>query len=157
MRELRPTQALAAIPVDRDSGPQVADKHAIRALLARLAEAWAKGDASAYAACFTEDASYITFNGLFLKGRAENLSLHDALFKTILKGTTISSEIVGIELLSDNIGLVHTASTGRKESLQTYVVVRTPSGWLIRSFQNTRIDSFSAWITQWFWQRKRQS
>jgi uncharacterized protein (TIGR02246 family) len=51
-----------------------ADEHAI--LLARLYDAWARGDGEAYAGCFAERSDYITFNGLHLRGRAENAKLH---------------------------------------------------------------------------------
>ncbi|MGI9063628.1 MAG: SgcJ/EcaC family oxidoreductase [Pseudonocardiaceae bacterium] len=38
--------------------------------LARLAAAWNAGDASGYAAQFTEDATYVAFNGEVMRGRA---------------------------------------------------------------------------------------
>ncbi|MGD0134214.1 MAG: SgcJ/EcaC family oxidoreductase, partial [Bryobacteraceae bacterium] len=63
------------------------DDQAIRALLVKMYEAWAMGNGSAYAACFTEDSDYVTFNGIRLRGRRENAELHDALFRGVLKGT----------------------------------------------------------------------
>ena len=132
---------------------QVADENAIRLLLARLHDAWARGDAEAYAACFTEESDYITFNGMHVRGRAENAKLHTALFRRVLKGTALSAEIESVKLLSSCVALVHTAGSGRKKSFQSYVLVKSGSNWLIRSFQNTRVQPFSVRITRWLQNR----
>ena len=125
------------------------DETAIRSLLTRLYDAWGHGDGAAYAQCFAEQSDYITFNGMHLRGRAENATLHGALFRDALKGTTLSAEIESIALLSSGVALVHTAGSGRKRSYQTYVLVKVGDGWLIRSFQNTRVQPLSVWITRW--------
>jgi uncharacterized protein (TIGR02246 family) len=130
-----------------ETGPL--DETAIRALLARLYKAWADGDGEAYGQCFAEASDYITFNGMHLRGRSENIALHGALFRGVLKGTKLSAEIKSIELLSSSIALVHTEGSGRKQSYQTYVLVKFGGEWLIRSFQNTRVQPFSIWITRW--------
>src|ERR1700683_4908387 len=125
------------------------DETAIRSLLTRLYDAWGHGDGAAYAQCFAEQSDYITFNGMHLRGRAENATLRGALFRDALKGTTLSAEIESIALLSSGVALVHTAGSGRKRSYQTYVLVKVGDGWLIRSFQNTRVQPLSVWITRW--------
>jgi uncharacterized protein (TIGR02246 family) len=124
------------------------DDQAIRALLVKMYEAWAMGNGSAYAACFTEDSDYVTFNGIRLRGRRENAELHDALFRGVLKGTRIAAAVESLASLSDDVALVHTLGTGRKKSRQTYVVVRREGGWQIRSFQNTRLQPLSVWLTR---------
>lgn len=129
------------------------DANSIRSLLARLYDAWARGDGDGYAACFAERSDYITFNGIHLHGRAENAELHGALFRSVLKGTKLSAEIESIELLSSAVALVHTVGSGRKKSYQTYVLVKPDADWLIRSFQNTRVQRFSAWVTRWMQKR----
>jgi uncharacterized protein (TIGR02246 family) len=124
------------------------DDQAIRALLVKMSEAWAMGNGSAYAACFTEDSDYVTFNGIRLRGRRENAELHAALFRGVLKGTRIAATVESLASLSDDVALVHTLGTGRKKSRQTYVVVRREEGWQIRSFQNTRLQPLSVWLTR---------
>jgi uncharacterized protein (TIGR02246 family) len=131
------------------------DKNSIHLLLARLYDAWARGDGEGYAACFTQKSDYITFNGIHLRGRAENAELHGALFRSVLKGTKLSAEIESIELLSSGVALVHTVGSGRKKSYQTYVLVNSGTEWLIRSFQNTRVQPFSACMTRWMQKRAR--
>jgi uncharacterized protein (TIGR02246 family) len=125
------------------------DETTIRSLLARLYDAWARGDGAAYGQCFAEASDYITFNGIHLRGRTENTALHSALFRCVLKGTKLSAEIKSIELLSSSIALVHTEGSGRKRSYQTYVLGKSGGEWLIRSFQNTRVQPLSIWITRW--------
>jgi uncharacterized protein (TIGR02246 family) len=125
------------------------DEAAIRALLTRLYDAWARGDGLAYGGCFAEQSDYITFNGMHLHGRTENATLHGALFRGVLQGTKLSAQIESLAMLSDGIALVHTAGTGRMRSYQTYVLVRVGADWLIRSFQNTRVQPLSIWITRW--------
>jgi hypothetical protein len=80
------------------------------------------------------------------KGRAENAKLHGALFRGVLKGSKLSAEIESLEFLSNGVALVHTAGNGRKKSYQTYLLVKSGSDWLVRSFQNTRRQPFSGWI-----------
>jgi uncharacterized protein (TIGR02246 family) len=125
------------------------DETAIRSLLTRLYDAWAHGDGDTYAQCFAEQSDYITFNGMHLRGRTENATLHGALFRGVLKGTKLSAEIQSIDLLSSGIALVHTAGSGRRKSYQTYVLTKSGDDWLIRSFQNTRVQPLSIWITRW--------
>lgn len=129
------------------------DDNSIRLLLLRLHDAWARGDGDAYAACFTEKSDYITFSGIHLRTRAENAELHAALFRSVLKGTKLSAEIESVELLSNSVALVHTVGRARKKSYQTFVLVKSDGEWLIRSFQNTRVQPFSAWITRRFQKR----
>ncbi len=135
----------------------VDDENSIRLLLARLYDAWARGDGDGYAACFTRKSDYITFNGIHLYGQAENAELHRALFQNVLKGTRLSPEIESLELLSSGVALVHTVGDGRKKSYQTYVLVKSDSKWLIRSFQNTRVQPFSIRITRWMQRRAGRS
>jgi uncharacterized protein (TIGR02246 family) len=125
------------------------EARAVRAVLARTHEAWARGDGHGYAACFTGDSSGVTFLGLCLDGRAANAELHEALFQSVLKGTRITAEIDALEWLSPDVALVRTASYGRARGYQTYVLIKRDGAWLIRSFQNTRARPAMIWFTRW--------
>jgi uncharacterized protein (TIGR02246 family) len=131
----------------------VDDENSIRSLLARLYDSWGRGDGDAYAACFAQKSDYITFNGVHLRTRAENAELHGALFRNVLKGTKLSAQIESLELLSSTVALLHTVGSGRKRSYQTYVLVKSDAEWLIRSFQNTRVQPLSVRITRWMQKR----
>ena len=122
------------------STDQVENEQLIRALLARLSEAWARGDGKTYAACFTEDCDYITFNCIHLHGRAENADLHEALFRTVLRGTRLSADIEKVKLLARDVAIVHTIGHGLKKSHQTYVLTKLGANWLINHFRTPRYN-----------------
>ncbi|NRQ40551.1 SgcJ/EcaC family oxidoreductase [Nonomuraea sp. NN258] len=127
----------------------------ITTLLTRLAEAWNAGDATAYAALFTEDADYISFDGTLTRGRAAIESTHRWLFEGPLKGSTMATGggaptmATGggapiVKPLADGAVLVisegGTALPGgpRRASIVTFTAVRASGEWLFASFQNTR-------------------
>jgi uncharacterized protein (TIGR02246 family) len=115
-----------------------AGEMAVRDLLAGVFEAWRQRDGVAYAGCFTANSHYITFNGIHLRGRQENAHLHSALFRGVLQGSTISADVSSIEFLAPTVALVHTVGRGRKHSNE----------WRIRSFQITRVQLLSVWLTR---------
>ena len=138
------------------------DVNTIRSLLDQMRDAWARGDAAAYADCFSRDSDYVTFNGMHLRGRNENAELHEALFGGPLKGTRLSAAIESLVFLSPEVALVHTVGSGakrrradsrRNKSIQSLIVVKQDGQWRIRSFQNTRIRPFSIWLTRQFARR----
>jgi len=143
-----------------------ADANAIRTLVNRMSEAWSRGDAAAYADCFSNDSDYVTFNGMHLHGRRENADLHHALFRGVLKGTRVSPNIESLTFLSHDIALIHTVGSGAKrgrvdsgarKSIQTLIVVKLDGHWRIRSFQNTRIRRLSIWLTRLMAKRERRA
>ncbi|GGV37076.1 hypothetical protein GCM10010182_71590 [Actinomadura cremea] len=114
-------------------------------LLNRLAEAWNAGDATAYAAAFTEDADYVRFDGRRVRGRAAIESSHRWLFDGPLKGSTMGGMDGEIKPLADGAVLAvsegGTAVAGgpRRPSTVSFTAVRTPDGRRFASFQNTRV------------------
>ena len=118
----------------------------ICALLQRLNEAW--GDADAYAAFFTEDADYVTFDGSSVKGRVAIAESHRPLFEGFMRGSRLSSQTTAVRFLTPEVALVHgrgaviqrrqKQASRRALSVQTMVVIRQDGRWLITAFQNTR-------------------
>jgi len=126
------------------------DLAAIRALTLRLAEAWNRNDADAYAALFAEDSDYVTFDGSHLKGRTVNAASHRALFETVLKGSRAAYEPdIAVRFLTPDVAVMHAYGSillpwqrtvvPSRRSLQTYVVKRDQGGWRIHAFHNTRV------------------
>jgi uncharacterized protein (TIGR02246 family) len=127
-----------------------ADLAAIRGLTRRLADAWNRNDADAYAKLFADDCDYVAFDGSHLKGRAANAESHRALFKTVLKGSrAVYEPDIAVRFLAPDVAVMHaygsvllpwqrSVVTSRR-SLQTYVVKRDADGWCVHAFHNTRV------------------
>ncbi|MEU9017972.1 SgcJ/EcaC family oxidoreductase [Actinomadura sp. NPDC048394] len=120
------------------------DETAIRALFEQLTDAWARGDGAAYGACFTADATYITYVGTLYRGAEEIGAAHQALFDSFLKGTKLACEIVDIRMTAPGSAVVVTRgdtykkAPGKLKKLQTNTVVRCADGrWRLAAFQNT--------------------
>jgi len=98
---------------------------------------------------FTEGSDYVTFDGTELHGYEANRILHESLRRGVLRGSHLTCHIHRLRFLTGDVAIVH--STGnlqlrfhkrpkrRRDSIQTTVVRRTPLGWQIEAFHNTRI------------------
>lgn len=130
--------------VDRNAAST--DEAEVRALLQQLNEAW--GDADAFAALFTEDADYVTFDGSQVKGRAALAESHRPLFEGLMRGSRLMGQATATRFLTPDVALVHSKgaviqrrqkrASRRAVSVQTNVVVRRNGRWQIAAFQNTR-------------------
>lgn len=128
-----------------------ADEAAIRTLCQQLNAAW--GNADAFAAAFTDDADYITFDGTHTRGRAAIAQVHRPLFEGFMKGSRLSGRTLSVRFLAPNVALVlstggvirgHQKELSRKSlSVQTMVAVKQEDHWLFTAFQNTRYRPFT--------------
>jgi len=133
------------VPVLDDS----ADRRAILLLGHALQDAWNRGDAAGFAAPFTDDASFVAWNGLHGYGRR---AIEDA-HRPLLAGPLAGSRMV---LVDDNgpeslrfvrpdvavmvtSGAVTLPDTGPDHaSVQTFVLTKNDNRWQITAFHNTR-------------------
>ncbi|MEU0503870.1 SgcJ/EcaC family oxidoreductase [Nocardia sp. NPDC005998] len=133
-----------------------ADTQAIQDVLTELIEAWGRGDADAYGAVFTEDATYTSFLGTLYRGRADIAASHRALFGSVLKGTRLADDIVDIRFYGPDTAVVNSHGdtykgqpkrTDQLSKTQTYTLVRREGRWLIAAFQNTKRNKLMERIT----------
>jgi uncharacterized protein (TIGR02246 family) len=127
----------------------------IDATLARMTAAWNAGDAAAYAALFTIDATYVAFNGQMMRGRTAIEDTHRWLFEGPLRSSRMvrsegpAAEEHHIRFIRPDVALVHTAGGGvqlagaaeltpDRESVVSLVLVDDGGSWQIAAFQNTR-------------------
>jgi uncharacterized protein (TIGR02246 family) len=143
------------MPDDPADQPQRAtDETEIRALHRRSLEGWNQGNGAAFAAPFSTDADFIAFDGSLLHGRAQIAQVHQELFDKWLKGSRLVVEQTTVRFLRDDVAVVLTVGAcvmrgksrpaPERDSIQTQVAVREPSGWSFVSFQNTRIRPIAA-------------
>ncbi|MEV6557240.1 SgcJ/EcaC family oxidoreductase [Nocardia sp. NPDC051756] len=119
----------------------------IRAVFTEMVEAWGRGDADAYGAVFTEDATYTAWFGTLFQGRADIVESHRALFGSFLKDTKMADDVVDIRFYGPDTAVVNSRgdlykgspkTPDRLSKVQTYTLVRQDGQWLIASFQNTK-------------------
>ncbi|MEZ4621978.1 MAG: SgcJ/EcaC family oxidoreductase [Caldilineaceae bacterium] len=138
------------------------DEAAVRQLFQQLMDAWAAGDAHAYAALFTADADYIAFDGVNQKGRAAIEAGHKPLFDRFLKGSKLTGGLVSLTQLAPNVIMAHAEGSildaGRRApdperlSNQTLIAVKEEGHWRFRAFHNTRapinggVRNLIAWL-----------
>ncbi|MFG1964815.1 SgcJ/EcaC family oxidoreductase [Nonomuraea sp. NPDC049028] len=121
------------------------DLAAIRTVLQRSQDAWNRGDGAAYGACFSDDATDVTFVGTVYHGGAEIGRAHQALFDSFLKGTQLVMEILEIRRYGADTAVVVTRGEVVKGApkklgkLATYTLVREADGqWCIAAVQKTK-------------------
>ncbi|MEJ3655245.1 SgcJ/EcaC family oxidoreductase [Actinomycetes bacterium KLBMP 9759] len=125
--------------------------------LGRIGAAWNAGDAAAYAAEFTKDATYVTFSGDVLTSRTAVEDVHRRLFEGPLRasrmvGTDQTAEVTGVaqKIRFLRPGVAHVLSGGGVElagsaglpadraSVVTFVLVQDEGEWRVAAFHNTR-------------------
>jgi uncharacterized protein (TIGR02246 family) len=125
------------------------DQREVRELIARLSDSWARGDAKAYGAEFTDDCDYVAFDGTRFRGPSEPSTHLARLFDTVLKGSRLEGEVESVRFITPDVAVAHwTGSVAypwqqrvrrRRQSRQTLVVVRRDGRWQATAFQNTRV------------------
>ena len=123
--------------------PTAADEAAVRGLLDKINQAWARGDAATYASFHTSDADLIDFRGVHAVGRQAIIDLLQPAFDGVLRNSTVDAQIVDLRFLSATVAIFHTKGKivpMGEDSIQTFVATKGPDGWLIAAFQNTRIQ-----------------
>jgi uncharacterized protein (TIGR02246 family) len=139
----RGTPAPAPGTANAETGTD-ADEAAVRGLLEKINEAWARGDAAAYASHHTTDADLIDFRGVHAVGRQAIIDLLQPAFDGVLKNSTVEARIVDLRFLSAEVAIFHTEGKivpMGEDSIQTFVATKGGDGWLIAAFQNTRIQT----------------
>jgi len=137
-------------PKEMDLLQVAADRQAIMQLFAQMSEAWNKGDAESFAACFTDDADYVTFNGSHLKGRREIADVHARLWSGVLRGSLLLGSSQELRFAAPDVALVHAVGAvqlrwqkrppTRRLSINTNVVLKVNGQWRIAAFHNCRMQ-----------------
>ncbi|MCW3818767.1 SgcJ/EcaC family oxidoreductase [Micromonospora sp. DR5-3] len=132
------------------SGPAAAHLDVCN-VLDQLVGAWDRGDADAYGAMFTDDATYTTYVGTHYQGRRDITESHRALFGGFVKGTKLADSYLDIRFYGPGTAIVTSRGDtyeGQRpqpaelSKTQTYTLVRQDDGtWRIAAFHNTKRQS----------------
>ena len=122
------------------------DRQAIRDVLASLYKAWAEGDADAFVADYTDDATVVQ-PGVYKKDREEIRTTMAAAFAGPLSGSRATDHPSSIRFLTGDTAIVISeggiifagqdavASEGLIRA--TWVLVRRDGSWRIASYHNS--------------------
>lgn len=112
-------------------------------------DAWARGDAAAWAATFTPDGDVVTFSGDHMHGREHITTDMQHYFDAYLQDTRLLMLTEQVRHLEPDTVIIvrtgcvlwddETACTDEALSVNTNVLVRRHGTWLQTSFQNTRV------------------
>jgi uncharacterized protein (TIGR02246 family) len=83
-------------------------RSAIRTLLDRMGEAWARGDGQAYASVFSEDATFDNAPGQRVVGRQGIAASHQQIFDSVLTHTRLGGGYpVQLQSVTPDVVVVH--------------------------------------------------
>jgi uncharacterized protein (TIGR02246 family) len=124
--------------------------------LTRMVSAWDAGDAAAYAAEFTEGASYVIYVGLAYFGRAAIERAHIPVFEKWQKGSRMAIRVLEKRMLDQSTAVVVTeggiGKRGRirQNKVQTFTLVRVENRWVCTAFQNTKKNHLFIRLNRYF-------
>jgi uncharacterized protein (TIGR02246 family) len=130
------------------------DEAAVRAAMAGVIAAWADNDADAFAERYAEDASIITTEGLYWKGREPIRDIIKMLYAGPLKGSKVFQDVEDVRFISDTVavavcryailmgGLTELPPEEKRRS--TYVLSKRDSAWLVEAWQGSMITEPAA-------------
>lgn len=130
--------------MDGTSGLPADARAGVEAALRRIVAAWDAGDADAFAAEFTDDASYVIYTGTAYTGRRVIAASHEPVLRKWRKGSRMEVRVRSARLLADGVAVVVTdGGIGtrrriRRDKVQTFTFVRTGDAWRCAAFQNTK-------------------
>ena len=126
------------------------DVDAVQAVEAAQATAWNHHDAKAYAALFSPDADVVNVLGWWWKSRAELEARLGRAFSGVFRKSVLHIRSVDVRFPASDVAVAHVRWTmigalspdGRPEDtpqqgIQTQLLVRAGTGWIIDAFQNT--------------------
>lgn len=126
------------------------DEAAVLKGIERVIDAWANNDANAFAESHGEEATLVTVEGLYCKGREPIRSLMTMLYSGPFKGSKVFWKLEDIRFVSDDVAIViywNGILLGGLEELPpeetrraTTVLSKQGNGeWLVEAFQNVFI------------------
>jgi uncharacterized protein (TIGR02246 family) len=122
------------------------DRQAILDVLAGLYKAWEDGDAEAFVADYTDDASVVQ-PGVYKRDREEIRATMAAGFAGPLSGSRVAAHPVDVRFLTDDTAIVvsedgiifpgQDAVASERLVRATWVLVRRDDAWRIASYHNS--------------------
>lgn len=82
------------------------EEPAVQAVVESLVEAWNRHDATAFAACFADDADFTNVFGMEAKGRDAIERFHAPVFRTMFRDSCLSATATRVRFLRPDVAAV---------------------------------------------------
>ena len=125
------------------------EETAVRKAMEGVIDAWADNDPNAFADRYTEDATIVTVEGLYCKGREPIRGLMTMLYAGPFKGSKVFNKPEDVRLISDNVAVAIswnaillgglTELPPEETRRATWVFSKQNGEWLVEAFQNVFI------------------
>ncbi len=124
------------------------DEALIRANIEQVTKGWNMKSGAEFSKPFAENADYVVINGMHVKGRADIAKIHQQIFDTIYKDSSLAAAVKQIRFLRPDTAFVHLESNltfklnGAEQKGSGYitlVMMKENGKWEIAAFQNTPI------------------
>jgi uncharacterized protein (TIGR02246 family) len=122
---------------------------AARATIDGVVAAWEKNDANAFVDHYTDDATLVTVEGIYCKGKEQIRKQMTMLYATVFKDSKVFDTLEDIRLVTDDVAIAITWNAillGHLEELPpeetrraTWVLSKQDGRWLVEAFQNVFI------------------
>ncbi len=144
------------LPAQTVSAVSAADRQGIETTLDAFGSTLTKMDFDAFSTVFTDDADFVNIVGMHWHGKAQIVKAHRVVFTTRYKGVpqhmiekTEATLAPGLVLVVGTIKMDdYTAQDGKAMTnnlfRMTLVMKKVGERWLIRSAENTAIDTVAA-------------
>jgi len=110
----------------------------IEDFLDRFSAACQAGDAASFAALFIEDATYVTCQGRWLRGRDQIARMHD----DPSQGMGLQVRPLNVRALGPAVRLV--VAEGGVGEVQTFTLILREGRWVCAAFHNTAMSEWEA-------------
>jgi uncharacterized protein (TIGR02246 family) len=125
-----------------------ADEDAIREIELRFNEAWGRHDAGGMVESLTDDAQFVTVNGVWTKTRAEYLGLMQRLHGTQgpFRVSTRETPVMQVRFLAPDVAMMHSRfhihgdiDESERTGIGTRVLRKVDGQWRTVAVQNTDV------------------
>ena len=136
------------------------DQTGVLDVLSALERAWAAGDAEAFGAVHSADASYVAFDGTVMNGPVEIAEGHRGLFAGIMKQSRLATIQRDLRFVTPDLAIVvqragiimswqkrRTVPSRKRLSTNTTLLRRDGAHWMVTAFQNTRYRPWNTTLT----------
>ena len=128
---------------------RVQEQEGLLELAQSLTEAWNRGDSTAFASHFTDDADMVNIYGMRMRGPSSIAGVYDMLFRSVFRRSRLEPVIQGSRRLCDDAVVVHAlvgvhvplgSMAGDHAAVCSMVLQRLGETWRVASLQNTLVS-----------------